>query len=314
MKKIYFVLIMAMAYGQGLFSQTMEVTITPTSDNTIFLESDLSNGLGEFFFAGTSNEEVVKRALVKFTLSQDIPDGVTIDSAKVILYPVKVKPGTTSLDVHLLTTQWGEGTSKAEDGDGKGAPATIGDATWNFAMYNSVPWVKVGGDFALEKSASFDVSLGENAVFSSERITLDVNYWLQNPTRNYGWILIGDESAKATSVKFVSKDNPEQVQWPKLKLYYEGTSSITRFDESASKLTVYQGSALNSIHIRNTGDPTSSTVNVYSITGTRIYSNQLELSSGENTIETDIREPGIYVYRIITEEIPTSGKLMIQDR
>lgn len=314
MKKIYFSGILSFLVFLSALAQTQEVTITPTSDNTIFQNTDLSNGLGQFIFTGVNNKNQIRRALVRFTLSNDIPDGVSVDSARLILSNVKMKPSSTSLDMYFVTSQWGEGSSSADDGDGKGAPAEVGDATWDYALFNTVAWVKKGGDFTLEKSATTSVSPGEDAILRSERMAVDVNYWLENPTENYGWILMGDESGQATSVKFASKDNNDPELWPKLVLYYEGTTAIREFDRTQSQLSVYQGSATNILRIRNTGNPLSGTVTIFSITGSRLFSERLELAAGELTVETSIHQEGIYIYQIHTDGFRTSGKLLIQDR
>jgi len=314
MKKIYLVLTIAVAGSLSLFSQTMETELTPLIDNTMFRDLDLSDGKGAYIFAGVTNKDVTKRALVKFDLADALQEGVTVDSALLILKPTKVKPGTTTVNIHRLTTGWGEGSSEATDGDGKGAPATKGDATWSHAIFASVPWIKPGGDYALETTASTEVSVGTNAVFRSALLTLDVNFWLQEPSRNHGWILIGDEKNTATSVKFGSKDNEGRELWPVLKLFYKGTTSVSELQQLEHTFTIYQGTGMNNIQIRNSGDPAQGSLAIFSITGTRVYADELELLPGENTIVTDIQVPGIYVYQITSKGIPVSGKLMILDR
>jgi len=314
MKKIYFILIIAIVQGLSVFSQTLEVDLTASLDNTIFKGSELSNGLGEYIFAGTTNKDVIKRALVQFDLTEAVPEGVLVDSVKIILHPTKVKPGSTEVQIQVLTTEWGEGTSRATDGDGQGAKATVGDATWTFAKYSKDPWVNKGGDFVDTISATTTSSLGNLTIFKSDRLTREVNLMLQDSIMNYGWILIGDESMKATSVKFASKDHNDNSLWPVLRLYYQGISSTNEKQSSDLKLSVYQGQDLNNIHILNQGDPGASSMEIYSITGSRIFSRHLDLYSGENTINTGIREPGIYLYRIILNGHMLSGKLLISER
>ncbi len=314
MKKIYFALILVMATALSLFSQTVEVEVTPDMDNTIFIDSDLSNGLGEFIFAGTTNKNVKKRALVKFDLTEAVPEGIAVDSVVLTLVPDKVKPGDTEVKMHRLTTEWGEGTSKSVGGDGKGGPATKDDATWNFSKFSTDRWIKKGGDFANETSASNAVSLGTDAVFRSALLTLDVNFWLEDPSKNFGWIIIGDESQTATSVKFSSKDHKIIEQWPVLKLYYTGATSIDERNHIKPDLLVYQGNDLGNIYILNGGETGSSKVEIFSVTGTRVFSNQVELLSGENSLVTGIQKPGIYIYRISSNGTPSSGKLLITDR
>jgi len=311
MKNLCFILILTIVPGISLLSQTVEMEVGASIDNTIFKDLPLSNGLGEYFFAGTTKDGVIKRALVMFDLDEAVPAGVTVDSAILVLHPTKVKPGSTSLSVHILTTEWGEGTSKAEDGDGKGAAATANDATWEYARFITHPWIKSGGDYALESSATSTVSTGNDAVFSSILITENVNFWLANPSNNYGWILIGDEFSTSTSAKFGSRDNIDPMLWPILKLYYQGSTSINQLAHSNSDLSVYQGANMEEIIISNNGDPVSSIMEIYSITGAKVYSHQLQISQGKNTVNVGIQEAGIYIYKIVADGIPTSGKLMI---
>ena len=207
MKKIYAIIILTVLPLLALLAQTVEVEVGAKIDNTIFNGSETSNGAGEYIFAGRTNKGVIKRALIMFDLDSKVPDGVTVDSATMVLIPTKVKPGSTTLTVSLVTSEWGEGASKADDGDGKGAPAESNDATWTFTKFDKDRWIKTGGDYAIQPSVVTEVNLGEDPMFSSEVITLNVYFWLNNPEKNYGWILIGDETKNATSVKFGSKDN-----------------------------------------------------------------------------------------------------------
>jgi len=311
MKNLYFILILTILPGISVVSQTVEVEVGASIDNTMFKDLDLSNGIGEYFFAGTTKDGVIKRALVMFDLTESVPEGVTVDSAILVLKPSKVKPGSTSINVHMLTTEWGEGTSKAEDGDGKGAAATTNDATWEYAKFITHPWIKTGGDYALEASATSTVSTGNDAVFSSVAITANVNFWLANPSNNFGWILIGDELSTSTSAKFGSRDHPDHLLWPNLKLYYQGSTSVNQLVLSNSYLSVYQGVNMEEIIISNNGDPVSSIMEIYSITGAKVYSHQIQISQGKNTVNVGIQEAGIYIYKIVADGIPTSGKLMI---
>ena len=185
---------------------------------------------------------------------------------------------------------------------------------WDYAKFSSVPGIKPGGDYHFESSTTSTVSLGNDAIFSSESITTDVTFWLANPSKNYGWIFIGDESTTATSVKFVSKDHDDPAMRPSLKLYYQGSTSIDKMAQTESGLTIFQGRGMDNIIVSNRRDQGSCTVNLYSITGTKVYSNQLVLSNGKNTISTGIQEPGIYIYHINFNGISASGKFMITVR
>jgi hypothetical protein len=68
---------------------------------------------------------------------------------------------------------------------------------------------------------------------------------------------------------------------------------------------------LEEIIISNNGDPVSGFMEIYSITGAKVYSHQLQLSQGKSSVNVGIQEAGIYIYKIVADGIPTSGKLVI---
>jgi hypothetical protein len=314
MKKIYILFsLMVMASLSGL-SQSKEVEVTATMDNTIFKDTELSNGAGQYVFTGTTRQGVTKRALVMFDLNSKLPEDAMVDSAQLILVPSKVKPASTDIKIYRVATEWGEGSSEAEDGDGKGDTPTKNDATWTFSKFNTDRWVKKGGDFAVLSSDTTTVTLGEDAIFSSSAITEDVKFWLENPTMNFGWIFIGDEANSSTSVKFVSKDHTDNSLWPTLKIYYQSATSAPQLADTGLDLKVYQGADMSKITISNTGDPGVCSMEVFSITGIRVYSDQFQLSEGSTQITTGIQEPGIYVYRIRLNQKSSSGKLLFSNQ
>jgi hypothetical protein len=185
------------------------VTLTPSKDNTIYGNgsASLSNGAGRFLFAGSSGDDRVLRGLVAFNLNGQIPAGATINAVTLTLAintPLPANANTVRL--HRVLAEWGEGTSAAPMGEGVGAPATAGDATWTARILNTANWTTPGGDFAPAVSASQPVSGGSgNAVFSSAGMVADVQAWVNNPAANFGWILVAqDETGPA--VRFASRE------------------------------------------------------------------------------------------------------------
>ncbi|MGH7955891.1 MAG: hypothetical protein ACREH8_02635, partial [Opitutaceae bacterium] len=63
-------------------TRAASVTLTPGKDNTIYGSGDanLSNGAGQFIFAGSSGAGRVLRGLIAFNLAGQIPAGATINS------------------------------------------------------------------------------------------------------------------------------------------------------------------------------------------------------------------------------------------
>ena len=78
MNKVYSILIICCLASAGLKGQTREVSVEASRDNSIYEEGELSNGAGQYLFTGVTNQGNKRRALVKFSLSTMVPEGVLI--------------------------------------------------------------------------------------------------------------------------------------------------------------------------------------------------------------------------------------------
>ncbi len=200
-----------------------QITIVANKDNTIYSEfDDRSNGAGSRIFAGRTNEANLRRALVAFDVVADLPAGSTVDSVTFQLYVSRTVAGSENVSLHLLLTDWGEGTSDAPGQEGKGRAATDGDATWKYTFYDtsdpsaSPAWTSPGGDFVA--GASGTTSVGPAGSFytwgSTGSMVADVQSWLDSPAGNYGWIVIGNEGADQTAKRFDSRTNSDATHHP----------------------------------------------------------------------------------------------------
>ncbi|TFG89829.1 MAG: T9SS type A sorting domain-containing protein [Candidatus Atribacteria bacterium] len=313
MKKVYSIIIFGCLLSTGMRGQTQEVVLTASKDNSIYEEGELSNGAGQYLFTGVTNQGHKRRTLVKFDLSELIPEDVAVDSAFLILVPSLVKTNGTTVTLYRLNTAWGEGTSDAEGQEGTGTPASAGDATWTKAVVSGDPWIKPGGDYDLEPVADTTVSLGTNAIFGSALFTVLVNSWIADPANNHGVIVKGDELNSATAIRFISREFSDSNLWPVLKLYYHGATSTLRERVNTSNLFVYPDQSGEMV-IRNSYGPVNGRIKLYSITGTLLFSDQQHLSEGENRINTGIEGSGIYLYRVISDAGVVSGKFMVRTR
>ena len=205
-------------------------------------------------------------------------------------------------------------TSDAEGPEGKGAPATDGDATWTMSSVGGDPWVKPGGDYAIETLASAIVDMGTNAVFGSPVLTAVVNDWINDPESNNGVIVVGDETKNPTAIRFNSREFSDSETWPRLKLYYQGATSANPEEFNAQNMLVYSDHSSAALMVRNSFGAINSTIELYSITGSLLFSDQRYLSEGENRINTGIEASGIYLYRIMSEAGVVSGKFMLKGR
>lgn len=185
------------------------VTIHPSQDNSIYSESDTSNALGQLY-AGMTPLGAVRRALLEFDVAASgIPSGSVIDSVSLALVLTKIGPAGTvaaTFQLHQLSSAWGEGSSS---GAGAGGVATPTDATWNYRLFNTSPWVQSGGDYSLLPSGatSIGVAVGTAYTFSSQAgLVADVQNWLNNPGLNHGWILRAADELALTAREFASRE------------------------------------------------------------------------------------------------------------
>jgi len=200
------------------------VTITASQDNTIFNDGTgtNSNGAGNHIFAGRTNQGNIRRALVAFKDLSAIPGDATIESVKLILHLNKETSEPTTIRLHRLTTDWGEGTSNAPTTEGQGTAPSQDDATWMHKFYNNSTWSSQGGDFASSASGQLPVdAFGSYTVGSTSTLVSDVQGWLDNPGSNFGWIILADESGRSAR-RFGSRDQVVESNRPRIEVEYSG--------------------------------------------------------------------------------------------
>jgi hypothetical protein len=211
------------------FSQSQQVTITASRDNTLYenVTGATSNGKGDYMFTGRTGEPTLRRALVRFTLAGNIPSIAYITSVSLKMYMSKTISGAVTVNLYKLNSDWGEGISNANGSEGTGAPSSTGDATWIHKFYNTSLWSAPGGDFSSISSGALSVaSVGSYTWPSTPQLTADVQDWLLNPSTNFGWILIGNETVSSTAKRFNTRENPDTTKRPMLTVTYTVPSGI----------------------------------------------------------------------------------------
>jgi hypothetical protein len=196
----------------------------PEKDSTLIENSTgaLSNGSGPAIFAGriSSGSNSIRRALVDFNLSSQIPPGSIVTKAILSLYLSSTNAGPVPIRLHRVLADWGEGASASSGGGG--APSTPGDSTWIHRFYADSFWNQAGGDFDPTPSAVALVDqIGRYSWGSTAEMVSDVQGWLDHPETGFGWILLGDESRATTVKRFDSREAPELESRP--LLYVEFT-------------------------------------------------------------------------------------------
>lgn len=201
-----------------------EVILEPIRDNTLY-EDDLgsiSNGAGAHFFAGQTFAGDPRRGLLVFDIVGNLTGGAKIDSVTLTLHMSKTISGETTTTLHRVLADWGESSSDAPSEEGEGANAEIGDATWLHTFYDTDFWTAPGGDFDSKDSASQNVSgIGYYTWGSSTGMVADVQSWLDDPSTNFGWVLLGDEEGAApTAKRFDSRENETIEYRPRLAVEF----------------------------------------------------------------------------------------------
>src|SRR3990170_7718709 len=217
------------------------ISLSPIRDNTLYqyvaADGDRSNGAGTRFFAGRTDQGRLRRGVLAFDVAGSIPAGSTITSASLSLNMSRTTLNTArTVELHRLLADWGEGTSNADQQEGQGAPATTGDATWRHRFFNTVLWATQGGDFSGTVSASQSVSGLGTYTWSSAQMATDVQSWLDNPSTNFGWLVMGDESVNTTAKRF---DSRESNSPPALTIQYTPPSPTPTPTPTPTAGTVY---------------------------------------------------------------------------
>ncbi|HKQ49007.1 MAG TPA: DNRLRE domain-containing protein [Phycisphaerae bacterium] len=200
-------------------------TLAPSMDNTLYddAEGDASNGGGSAMFAGRNSASTysARRALLAFDVSAAIPTGSTIESVTLTLFNDAANTSPQVISLHRIDQSWGEGTTIAGGGQGSGAPAAPGDATWTHRLYGSDLWTTPGGDFA--PTASTFAIVAEEGFYSwpsTASLVADVQSFLDNPSGNFGWILLGNENEASSSKRFATREAADPALRPILTIEF----------------------------------------------------------------------------------------------
>jgi len=202
------------------------VQIPASKDATLYESSlgSLGNGGGDFLFAGRTQQQTdsIRRGVIEFDIQSFIPAGAVINSATLTLQTSTTRATGVVVSLHRLTREWNEGTSDASGNEGGGASPVLGnDVTWLHASSPGTLWSGPGaaGDFIGAASSGALIN-GPGAFYTWTGMENDVQGWLADAGANHGWILLGDESASATSVSFASRTNPNDDNRPVLRVDY----------------------------------------------------------------------------------------------
>ena len=135
------------------FAIAETININPSKDNTLYeyvpADGDLSNALGNHFFTGETAVGELRRGVLAFDITGNVPAGSTITSVTLTLNMSKTPSNTArTVELHRLLADWEEETSQASGEEGTGAPATPNDATWRHRFFDTIFGRRKAGTFS----------------------------------------------------------------------------------------------------------------------------------------------------------------------
>ncbi|MBI3416169.1 MAG: DNRLRE domain-containing protein, partial [Verrucomicrobia bacterium] len=219
--------------------------LTPAADTTLHQKFPDHNIGSHFdFAAGGVGSGERTRALLRFDLNGKVPTGATIQSASLALRVTR-QPSSGGVDsafeLHRVNQTWTEGTQTSSSGQ----PAAPGESTWNARINPGIPWSAAGGvignDFGADVSASIDVTgRGAYTFASTPTLVRDVQFWLEEPNSNFGWVLLSrDENKPETARRFASREDPANT--PMLTIEFTTGSNelrLTAINFDSSQVTL----------------------------------------------------------------------------
>ena len=232
MKRLFTVLLLVLlgwtmtdtlAQRKAANEQTQQIV---SSRDTTLIEDPkgaLANSEGESIFVGRTGqpENGKRRGLIAFDFAGVIPPRSRILSVTLTMTLNISANGDqpSTLNMYRVTRSWKEGTSASEGG--RGAEAQAGDPTWIHSVSPNQRWARPGGDYVKAASARAEVrGQGVYTWNSTPKLVADVQSWVNSPSRNFGWILIGDESKAATAKVFHSSEHADAATRPQLTVVF----------------------------------------------------------------------------------------------
>ena len=175
------------------------VTNKPVQDATITEKTpDTADGTGVVITSGTCGSAcgvLSSRALLKFNLSNSIPSNAVITSAALTVKVVNAGATSSTFDLRKLLRDWNE------------------SSTWNTRLAPSTLWTVSGASAPVDFSSvitqtNFIPGVGTYTFASNSNMVADVQEWVNNPTNNFGWIVISESQGTGqTERKFSSRED-----------------------------------------------------------------------------------------------------------
>jgi hypothetical protein len=209
--------LLAAAPTGGAAAGTVTLSLPSIRDNTLFEDpaGALSNGSGPVAFAGDNSSLNTRRALLYFDVAGHVTVGTSVVNAELRLHVSSVPVlESRTVSVHRVLAGWGEGASYSSGGSG--APSQAGDATWIHRSFPDSLWTSPGGDFIASASAATAVPDTGSYVWSGPQLLADVQSWINDPSTEFGWVLLGEEGTAQSVRRIDSREASDPALAPVL--------------------------------------------------------------------------------------------------
>ena len=243
-------------------AEALQVVLDAERDATIYEDGGgtNANGSGIYLFTGraeSQNNSFERRALLAFPIAEMIPEGSTITSVSLDLTVSKTRSGAQTVGLHRLLEDWSEGPSDPSGQEGGGTSASAGDVTWLHREFSGTLWTTSGASFAPSASATSQIASEGGYLYSStSELVADVQAWLDDPSSNFGWVLVIDSAPTGSAKRFNSRENSTASSRPKLTIAYEADLEEPTADFSFSPAHPGPGNEVR-FNDESTGEPTS---------------------------------------------------------
>lgn len=216
-------LVVAALLAGPVLAQIQVVTVPCAADATLYAESGAAaNGSGENLFVGANSASAVRRALVRFDVASAVPAGSVVVAAYLAVSVNQGNPGVEPLVARRILASWAEGPSNPSGSEGQGTAASGADVTWTLRDFAAgTSWATPGGDLAV--AASFAgplVASGTSGFDATEAGIADVQSWIDLPSRNFGWALLGNEGVASSAKRLDSRSAANAAARPALQVVY----------------------------------------------------------------------------------------------
>lgn len=200
------------------------VSIHPVADTSLFEKFPDNNlGASDNFPVGTvTKSDDRSRALIRFAIGASVPKGSTISSVSLQIHIPRdpSNPMNSVFELRRVNVSWNEGTQAPKNGN----LAADGETSWNHREAPSTGWTTPGGgiesDFLATVSSTVMTGAEGDFVFSStDHLVADVQAWVNDPSSNYGWVIMNQSDSTRGTARRVS--SRESNQAPVLTITFE---------------------------------------------------------------------------------------------